>query len=140
MTEKTEVQENPYKDFYIKVQENHIGELLGKAIELEAKLSLAVASNKAINDKLVELSATQETNTSLQQTLEIISSNKEAFEKQNTELKEQLKIARSERQLAQEELAKLKAKYPEKKRGRPRKMELVKNGKYDQAQKVINSQ
>jgi hypothetical protein len=139
MSEKPEVQENPYKDYYIKIQENYIGELLGKNIDLEAKLNLSLSQNKLINDKVLELSSTQEVNTSLQQTIEIITSNKEAFEKQNSELKEQLKVARSERQLAQEELAGLKAKYPQKKRGRPKKVSLVNNGKYNKNKEIINS-
>lgn len=117
MNDQQAVQENAYKDYYIKVQEQYIGEFLGKIIDLEAKLALYIATNKTINEKLADLSATEEQNVSLQQRIEIIESNKKAFETQNEELKEQLNIARKDRQLAQEELANMKLK----KRGRPRK-------------------
>lgn len=120
MNEQKEIQENPYKEFYIKAQESHIGELLGKVIDLEAKNALLTMTNQAIGEKLTELSSTGENNVSLQQRIQIIESNLKAFEEQNNQLKADLKIAREDRQLAQEELGKVIEINSNKKRGRPK--------------------
>jgi len=120
MSEK-QVQTNPYHLALVNTQEAYLGEVLGKFIEADARLRLANAHIKELNDKLALHDQQAEQLKEAQEALNAMQSNKDAFENQNEELKgekvslmdevnairRELQDTRKERQDAQEKLLKV---------------------------------
>ena len=128
MNEQESGQETLYKDIYIKVQENLIGELLGKSLDNETKWNLAGHELKVAKESLSEFNSVNQTNETLGSVIETNKSNLSALQTQNNELKTrirelevELREVKRDRQLGLEEIHKLK--FPQKKRGRPKKIE-----------------
>ncbi len=104
MTEQ-KVQTNPFHAALVASQEAYIGELLGKYLEVDAKLRLAQNIIKDNNEKLALHEQQAEQLKEAQETLRAAVSNKDAFEEQNTTLihdvnalKRELQDVKKERQ------------------------------------------
>ena len=106
-----------------KVQDQHLGELLGRLIDCETKMNMLGLQNNKLREMVTDYENTKEKLKKLQADFATLKSNADAFEAG-------MKEARADRQAAQEELAALKAPKT------TRKRKAVKNGKYDQAQAV----
>ena len=115
------VQTNPYHLALVNTQEAYLGEVLGKFLDTDAKLRMAYAQIKELQDKLALHDQQAEQLKEAQDALNAMQSNKDAFENQNEELKGQhtslmdevnairreLQDTRKERQEAQEQLLKV---------------------------------
>lgn len=120
MSEK-QVQTNPYHLALVNSQEAYLGEVLGKFLDTDAKLRMAYAQIKELNEKLALHDQQAEQLKEAQDALNAMQSNKDAFENQNEELKgekvslmdevnairRELQDTRKERQDAQEKLLKI---------------------------------
>ena len=102
------------------VQDQHLGELLGRLVDAETKMSMAVLQNEKLRHMLTDYEDTKDKLKELQSDFAALKSNADAFE-------QAMKEARADRQAAQEELAALKAPKPKRKR-------KVANGKHNQAE------
>tara|TARA_Y100000114_G_C11579980_1_gene240566 strand:+ start:141 stop:506 length:366 start_codon:yes stop_codon:yes gene_type:complete len=103
------------------VQDQHLGELLGRLVDAETKMNILGLQNNKLQEMLTDYEDTKEKLKELKADFAALKSNADAFEAA-------MKEARADRQAAQEELAALKA--PKAKR----KRKVVRNGKHDQAQ------
>lgn len=103
-----------------KVQDQHLGELLGRLIDAETKLNMAVLQNQKLREMVTDYEDTKAKLDALKTKYDALKSNADAFEKG-------MKEARADRQAAQEELAALKAP-------KPKRVRKVANGKHNQAE------
>ena len=102
------------------VQDQHLGELLGRLIDAETKMNMAVLQNQKLRQMLTDYEDTKDKLKELQADFAALKSNADAFE-------QGMKEARADRQAAQEELAVLKAP-------KPKRTRKVANGKHNQAE------
>lgn len=91
------------------VQDAHLGELLGRLIDMETKLNMAMLQNQKLREMLTDYEDTKDKLKELQGEFVALKSNADAFE-------QGMKEARADRQAAQEELAALKAPKPKRTR------------------------
>ena len=104
------------------VQDAHIGELLGRLIDTETKLNMALLQNQKLQAMVTSHEDVKTQLETLKAKYEALKSNADAFEKG-------MKEARADRQAAQEELAALKAP-------KPKRSRKVTDGKHDKAEAV----
>ena len=111
-----------FAEVMTQVQDNHIGELMGRLTEAETKLSMAVLHNQKLLEKLKDYEDTKEKANEIKQQYDALVTNVEG-------LKASLKDARAGRQAAQEQLMNCcgKFKKPTKKK--------VKDVEHNQAEK-----
>lgn len=116
-----QVQTNPFHLALVNTQEAYLGEVLGKFLEADAKLRMAYAQIKDLNEKVALHEQQAEQLNEAQDALNSMQSNKDAFENQNEELKgdkvslmdevnairRELQDTRKERQDAQEKMLKM---------------------------------
>lgn len=102
------------------VQDAHLGEFLGRLIDTETKLNMALLQNQKLQGMVTSHEDMKTQLDALKTKYEALKSNADAFEKG-------MKEARADRQAAQEELAALKAL-------KPKRTRKVANGKHDQAE------
>ena len=102
------------------VQDAHIGELLGRLLDTETKLNMAVIQNQKLQAMVTGHDDVKTQLETLKTKYEALKSNADAFEKG-------MKEARADRQAAQEELAALKAP-------KPKRTRKVTDGKHDKAE------
>lgn len=118
MTQLTE--SSTVHEVQCQVQDKHLGELLGRLIDIETKLNMAVLQNKKLREMVTEYEDTKAKLDDLKAKYDALKSNADAFE-------QGMKEARADRQAAQEELAALKAP-------KPKRTRKVANGKHNQAE------
>ena len=111
-----------YTEVLTQVQDNHIGELMGRLMEAETKLNMAIVANKKQAELLQDYEATKEKLKEIRDKYHALETNVEG-------LKANLKEARAGRQAAQEQLVNCCGK-PKK----PTKKKVVKDGKHDTTQ------
>ena len=85
------------------VQENHLGELLGRVIDLETKLNMAVFQNQKLGSMLAEYEDAKKKVEEWKTKYDALKSNADAFEVGMDEARAELKKVKTERQAAQEE-------------------------------------
>jgi len=116
-----QVQTNPYHAALVASQDAYLGEVLGKYLDVDAKLRLASSQIQHLQDKVALFDQQAEQLQEAQQALNAMHTNKDAFEEQNEELKghtktlmeqvgeiqTELEETRKERQDAQEKLLKV---------------------------------
>lgn len=124
------------------VQENHLGELLGRVIDIETKYNIAVLQNQKLRSMLSDYEDAKEKVEDWKKKYDALKSNADAFEVGMDEARAELRKVKTERQAAQEEaltlreeltalreeIAVLKAPKPR------RKTRKVANGKYNSTQ------
>ena len=117
------------------VQENHLGELLGRVIDIETKYNMAVLQNQKLRSMLSGYEDAKEKVEDWKKKYDALKSNAVAFETGMDEARVELKKVKAERQAAQEEAAALREELAALKAPKPRrKTRKVANGKYDQNQ------
>lgn len=87
-----------FSEVMTQVQDQHIGELMGRLTEAETKLSMAVLHNQKLLEKLKDYEDTKEKANEIKQQYDALYTNVEG-------LKVSLKEARAGRQAAQEQLS-----------------------------------
>ena len=115
-----------FKEIYSKVQDNFLGEILGRFLESESKANLFRNDLNEAQEMLKDFGSVKEENANINSLIEQQKTNVLALESQNNELKGQiesltvdLREVKAERQLLLERIHQLE--YPPKKRGRPNK-------------------
>jgi septal ring factor EnvC (AmiA/AmiB activator) len=117
------------------VQENHLGELLGRVIDIETKFNMVVLQNQKLNSMLSDYENTNQKLEDLKKEYAELKSNADAFQIGMKEAREQLQKVAAERQAAQEEALALREEIAALKAPKPRrKTRKVANGKYNQNQ------
>jgi len=117
------------------VQENHLGELLGRVIDMETKLNMAVFQNQKLRSMLSGYEDAKEKVEDWKKKYDALKSNAVAFETGMDEARVELKKVKAERQAAQEEAAALREEIAALKAPKPkRRTRKVANGKYNQNQ------
>ena len=86
------------------VQENHLGELLGRVIDIETKFNMVALQNQKLNSMLSDYESTKEKVEDWKKQYHELKSNADAFQTGMQEAREQLKKVTAERQAAQEEI------------------------------------
>lgn len=90
-------EKSSFHEVMTQVQDQHIGELMGRLTEAETKLSMAVLHNQKLLEKLKDYEDTKEKANEIKQQYDALYTNVEG-------LKVSLKEARAGRQAAQEQL------------------------------------
>jgi|TARA_R100000149_G_scaffold46569_1_gene18768 uncharacterized protein (DUF3084 family) len=124
------------------VQENHLGELLGRVIDLETKLNMAVFQNQKLGSMFAEYEDARKKVEEWKTKYDALKSNADAFEVGMDEARAELKKVKTERQAAQEEaltlreeLTALRKELAALKNPKPKsKTRKVANGKYNPTQ------
>ena len=117
------------------VQENHLGELLGRVIDIETKYNMAVLQNQKLRTMFSEYEEAKKKVEEWKTKYDALKSNADAFETGMDEARAELRKVKAERQAAQEEAAALREEIAALKAPKPRrKTRKVANGKYDQNQ------
>ena len=84
------------------VQENHLGELLGRVIDLETKLNMAVFQNQKLGSMFAEYEDARKKVEEWKTKYDALKSNADAFEVGMDEARAELRKVKTERQAAQE--------------------------------------
>ena len=124
------------------VQENHLGELLGRVIDLETKLNMAVFQNQKLGSMFAEYEDARKKVEEWKTKYDALKSNADAFEVGMDEARAELKKVKTERQAAQEEaltlreeLTALREELAALKNPKPKsKTRKVANGEYNPTQ------
>ena len=117
------------------VQENHLGELLGRVIDLETKLNMAVFQNQKLGSMFAEYEDARKKVEEWKTKYDALKSNADAFEVGMDEARAELKKVKAERQAAQEEAAALREELMALNNPKPKtKTRKVANGKYNPTQ------
>ena len=117
------------------VQENHLGELLGRVIDMETKLNMAVLQNQKLRSMLSGYEDAKEKVEDWKKKYDALKSNADAFETGMDEARVELKKVKAERQAAQEEAAALREEIAALKTPKPkRRTRKVANGEYNPTQ------
>lgn len=90
------------------VQENHLGELLGRVIDIETKFNMVALQNQKLNSMLSDYENTKKKVEDWKKDYAELKSNADAFQTGMKEAREQLKKVTAERQAAQEEILSMK--------------------------------
>ena len=111
-----------FHEVMTQVQDQHIGELMGRLTEAETKLSMAVLHNQKLLEKLKDYEDTKEKANEIKQQYDALVTNVEG-------LKASLKDARAGRQAAQEQLSNCCGKFK-----KPTKKKVVKDVEHDKTE------